>query len=107
LRRHLRVQHGLEVAEYRARWKLSPDHPVTAPSYSERRSAMAKELGLGSHRLTEQGRAGSACCFADFSAGAESPNHRPKFGARPLSGRGVKVRFRRTRDRPAVRRHGN
>jgi predicted transcriptional regulator len=41
------VQHGLEVAAYRARWKLSPDHPVTAPSYSERRSAMAKELGLG------------------------------------------------------------
>jgi MucR family transcriptional regulator, transcriptional regulator of exopolysaccharide biosynthesis len=47
LRRHLRVQHGLEVAAYRARWKLSPDHPVTAPSYSERRSTMAKELGLG------------------------------------------------------------
>src|SRR5262249_18830232 len=42
LRRHLRVQHGLEAAAYRVRWKLSPDHPVTAPSYSERRSAMAK-----------------------------------------------------------------
>ena len=47
LRRHLRVRHGLEVADYRARWKLSPDHAVTAPAYSVRRSTMAKELGLG------------------------------------------------------------
>jgi predicted transcriptional regulator len=47
LRRHLRVQHGLEVAAYRARWKLSPDHAVTAPAYSARRSVMAKERGLG------------------------------------------------------------
>jgi predicted transcriptional regulator len=51
LRRHLRVQHGFEVAAYRARWKLSPDHPVTAPSYSERRSAMAKQFGLGRQRI--------------------------------------------------------
>jgi len=47
LRRHLRIRHGLDVAAYRARWKLSPDHPVTAPAYSERRAAMAKQLGLG------------------------------------------------------------
>ena len=47
LRRHLRVQHGLEVAAYRARWNLSPHHPVTAPGYSARRSAMAKAIGLG------------------------------------------------------------
>jgi predicted transcriptional regulator len=47
LRRHLRVAHDLEVADYRTRWKLPPDHPVTAPSYSARRSTMAKQLGLG------------------------------------------------------------
>ena len=47
LRRHLRIRHGLDVAAYRARWKLSPDHPVTAPAYSERRAAMVKQLGLG------------------------------------------------------------
>jgi predicted transcriptional regulator len=47
LRRHLRMHHGLEVGAYRARWKLPTDHPTTAPAYSERRSAMAKELGLG------------------------------------------------------------
>jgi len=47
LRRHLRVHHGLEAAQYRARWKLPSDHPLTAPSYSAHRSAMAKQLGLG------------------------------------------------------------
>src|SRR5260370_35680060 len=47
LRRHIRVAHGLEPAEYRVRWKLPTDHPITAPAYSERRSAMAKQIGLG------------------------------------------------------------
>jgi hypothetical protein len=30
-----------------ARWKLSPDRIVIAPAYSARRSALAKEIGLG------------------------------------------------------------
>jgi predicted transcriptional regulator len=47
LRRHLRMRHGLEVGAYRARWKLPTDHPTTAPAYSERRSTMAKQVGLG------------------------------------------------------------
>jgi predicted transcriptional regulator len=47
LRRHLRVVHGLEPAAYRTRWKLSADYPITAPLYAERRSTMAKDLGLG------------------------------------------------------------
>ena len=57
LRRHLRVQHGLEAAEYRARWKLLPDHALTAPAYSARRSVMAKELGLGRNPAPRPGRA--------------------------------------------------
>ena len=47
LRRHLGSRHGLQVAEYLRRWQLAGDHPLTAPAYSERRSTMAKELGLG------------------------------------------------------------
>jgi predicted transcriptional regulator len=50
LRSHLRVRHGLDVAEYRARWNLPAPHPLTAPAYSERRSAMAKALGFGRRR---------------------------------------------------------
>jgi predicted transcriptional regulator len=51
LRRHLTVAHGLTTDEYRERWNLKLDHPVTAPSYSERRSTMAKQIGLGRGRI--------------------------------------------------------
>ena len=47
LRRHINSQHGLSRDEYRERWGLRNDHPLTAPAYTERRSMMAKELGLG------------------------------------------------------------
>ena len=47
LRRHLGVRHGLNGDEYRRRWGLRSDHPLTAPAYSEQRSTLAKELGLG------------------------------------------------------------
>ena len=47
LRRHLRTAHGLDIAGYRTRWNLPPDHPAVAPSYSARRSTMAKQMGLG------------------------------------------------------------
>jgi predicted transcriptional regulator len=50
LRRHLSSGHGLTVAQYRARWNLTRDHPMTAPTYSERRSGLAKQLGLGRGR---------------------------------------------------------
>jgi len=50
LRRHLSMRHGLQVGEYLRRWYLSSDHPLTAPAYSEQRSAMAKQLGLGRKR---------------------------------------------------------
>jgi predicted transcriptional regulator len=53
LRRHLRVAHGLDVTAYRARWRLPADYPVTAPSYSARRTRMAKEIGLGRRAATE------------------------------------------------------
>jgi predicted transcriptional regulator len=47
MRRHLSTRHGLAPEQYRARWKLPADHPITAPAYSERRSTMAKQIGLG------------------------------------------------------------
>jgi predicted transcriptional regulator len=53
LRRHLRMMHGFKPADYRARWKLPSDHPLTAPAYSAQRSAMAKQLGLGRNQAIE------------------------------------------------------
>jgi predicted transcriptional regulator len=56
LRRHLGTRHGLQIAEYLRRWDLPSDHPLTAPAYSEQRSTMAKELGLGRKRSRSRGR---------------------------------------------------
>jgi predicted transcriptional regulator len=47
LRRHVKAGHGLTPEQYRARWNLKPDYPLTAPAYSERRSTLAKQSGLG------------------------------------------------------------
>src|SRR5262249_32041822 len=47
LRRHLSTRHSLTADEYLRRWNLPSDHPLTAPIYSEQRSSLAKELGLG------------------------------------------------------------
>ena len=47
LKRHLMAHHGLTPDEYRKRWGLSPDYPMVAPAYAERRSKLAKDIGLG------------------------------------------------------------
>jgi predicted transcriptional regulator len=59
LRRHINSQHGLSRDEYRERWGLQNDHPLTAPAYSERRSMLAKELGLGRKPKAPAAPAGS------------------------------------------------
>src|SRR5215831_3786634 len=50
VKRHLATGHGLTVEQYRARWNLPREHPMVAPGYSERRSSLAKEIGLGRGR---------------------------------------------------------
>src|SRR6201984_1897159 len=47
LQRHISTRHALNRGEYLKRWGLRNDHPLTAPAYSERRSTLAKALGLG------------------------------------------------------------
>ncbi|MDE4913767.1 MucR family transcriptional regulator [Methylobacterium sp. 092160098-2] len=49
LRRHLTLR-GLTPEAYRAKWGLAPDYPMTAQSYSEQRSQLARSLGLGQPR---------------------------------------------------------
>lgn len=46
LKRHL-SSHGLDPESYRERFGLPSDYPMVAPSYAARRSALAKEIGLG------------------------------------------------------------
>ena len=47
LKRHLMTSYGLTPQAYRERWGLPPDYPMVAPDYAERRSALAKSIGLG------------------------------------------------------------
>lgn len=46
LKRHL-TGHGLDPSSYRQKYGLSSDYPMVAPSYSERRSSLAKGSGFG------------------------------------------------------------
>ncbi len=46
LKRHL-TSHGLDPDSYRERFGLPGDYPMVALAYSEKRSSLAKSLGLG------------------------------------------------------------
>ena len=46
LKRHL-TKHGLDPHSYRKHYGLPADYPMVATSYAERRSALAKAIGLG------------------------------------------------------------
>jgi len=58
LRRHLSVK-GLTPDAYREKWGLPADYPITAPSYSAARSALAKQLGLGQRGQQARKRSGN------------------------------------------------
>ena len=47
LKRHLHSAYGMTPEQYRERWGLPPEYPMVAPSYAERRSSLAREIGLG------------------------------------------------------------
>ncbi len=50
LKRYLRTTYGLSPEDYRARWGLGSGYPMVAPNYAKRRSALAKQIGLGKSR---------------------------------------------------------
>lgn len=50
LKRHLRTHFNMTPDEYRQKWNLPADYPMVAPSYSETRSKLAKDNGLGVKR---------------------------------------------------------
>jgi predicted transcriptional regulator len=52
LKRHLATSYNLTPDQYRERWGLEASYPMVAPNYAERRSALAKEIGLGTHRTS-------------------------------------------------------
>jgi predicted transcriptional regulator len=50
IRRHLRTAHDLSPDAYRERWGLAPDYPMVTAAYSQRRSDLAKQHGLGRNK---------------------------------------------------------
>lgn len=52
LKRYLQTRYNLTPAAYRQKWGLPSDYPMVAPAYAERRSALAKEIGLGRKRAS-------------------------------------------------------
>jgi predicted transcriptional regulator len=47
LKRHLQTHYSLTPEQYREKWGLPYDYPMVAPNYAEKRSALAKSIGLG------------------------------------------------------------
>jgi predicted transcriptional regulator len=78
LKRHLTKQ-GLTPEGYREKWGLPRDYPMTAASYSEARSALARSAGLG------QQRRGVAPKVAEA---AETAAEKPKSARRSRKGEG-------------------
>ncbi|MCA1406601.1 MucR family transcriptional regulator [Ensifer sp. IC3342] len=47
LKRHLMAKYGLTPEQYREKWKLPADYPMTAKNYARQRSELARASGLG------------------------------------------------------------
>ncbi len=50
LKRHLKTTYDMTPDQYRQRWGLAADYPMTAPNYTEQRRMLAKKIGLGTKR---------------------------------------------------------
>jgi predicted transcriptional regulator len=98
LRRHISSRHGLNRDEYLRRWGLQPDHPLTAPAYSERRSTLAKQLGLGRKPKAEAAAASISVESAVEIGGEEGETDHPSPRRTTRSG-STKTRQRRRRSR--------
>ena len=52
LKRHLSTSYNLTPEQYREKWGLDSSYPMVAPNYAEKRSTLAKQIGLGTHRTS-------------------------------------------------------
>jgi predicted transcriptional regulator len=54
LKRHLAASYGMSPEQYRTKWNLPKTYPMVAPNYAEQRSSLAKKIGLGRPKTTEE-----------------------------------------------------
>jgi predicted transcriptional regulator len=107
LRRHINTRHGWSRDEYLRRWGLQPDHPLTAPAYTEHRSTLAKQLGLGRKPQTDMAGPSTpaeiAVTSGDEKAEADhaSPRRTTASGSDEAASQPKRTRQRGTRSRSA------
>lgn len=56
LKRHLKQVYQMTPEQYRQKWGLPPDYPMTAPAYAEQRATLARKIGLGRPRVEDTGQ---------------------------------------------------
>lgn len=71
LKRHLQTAHGLSVEDYKAKWSLPANYPMTSPNYAGTRSVLAKKIGLGKKR--------AKAAEAPEGVESEEPQSGPKY----------------------------
>ena len=97
LKRHLRGN-GLTEAEYRQRYNLPADYPLVAPSYSEMRRSVARNMGLGSRRGAVKTKvSGSRQPQVSGAEAAASPSGK-KSAAKALNGSRGKAEPQKARE---------
>jgi predicted transcriptional regulator len=74
LKRHLKTAYNMTADEYRAKWGLPLNYPMVAPDYAEKRSVLAKRIGLG--RKTAEPVVAAAEPVAVKGKKAEGPRKR-------------------------------
>lgn len=64
LKRHLQVHYAMTPDEYREKWGLPKEYPMTAPAYGAKRAELARSIGLGHIRsaktVSERDAAGTS-----------------------------------------------
>ena len=75
LTRHLKGR-GMTAQQYRDKWGLPRDYPMTSPNYSQRRSELAKSLGLGQFR--RKGRTEPNAGASEADAPKRKPGRRAR-----------------------------
>ena len=81
LRRHLTIR-GLTPEDYREKYGLSRDYPMTSASYSAQRSELARSLGLGNNRKG-QTKAAAKAATSEETVSEASAEAKPKRAGRP------------------------
>ena len=59
LKRHLRTSFGMTPEDYRSKWGLPGDYPMTAPNYALQKADHARNIGLGTSRKRSRESASS------------------------------------------------